>query len=72
MATRRKKQEPEKADITVSNCHIEMHQQVAANAIEAAQALANAASENAKAISAVAEILKPSQAPSYGIYLQGA
>jgi hypothetical protein len=49
-----------------------MHQQVSDKAVEAAQALASAAEANAVAIAAIAEILKPSKAPSYGIYLQGA
>ena len=72
MSTSRKKSEPAKPGTQISNCHIEMHQQVNDKAVEAAQALASAAQANAIAIAAIAEILKPSQAPSYGIYLKGA
>lgn len=72
MSTARKKPEAAKPGNTISNCHIEMHQQVSDKAVEAAQALASAAQANAVAIAAIAEILKPGQAPSYGIYLQGA
>jgi hypothetical protein len=69
---RKKKPEPAKPGTQISKCHIEMHQQVSDKAVEAAQALASAAQANAVAIAAIAEILKPSKAPSYGIYLQGA
>lgn len=72
MRTSHKKSEPTKAGTQISNCHIEMHQQVNDKAVEAAQALASAAHANAIAIQAIAKFLKPSQAPSYGIYIEGA
>ena len=72
MSTARKKPERAKPGTQISNCHIEMHQQVSDKAVEAAQALASAAEANAVAIVAIAEILKPSKAPSYGIYVEGA
>lgn len=69
MARPKKTPEPAKAGTTITGCNIQMTSSANEHTRAAVEALAAAAQANANAISAIAEALKPSQAPSYGIYL---